>query len=458
MRLDLGFIHIKDVRFGAKTAIDNHDLSIDSQQLASLLEQEPLFERVEIELAHPGESCRIIRVLDVLEPRYRLTGANFPGALDANGLVGDGQTRALKNVAVVETDQLATRSRNIIDMCGPAAEYSPIANTHNVVLLPYPRPGADKDDYRLAVKKAGLKTAVYLAQAAKHIAPDETCVYELPPVAFNQGPKDLPRIAYIFPMHSHQHPTQQKETVFYGSNIQGFMPTIVHPNEILDGALMFSYSAFTWFAQNHPVIHELYRRHGRDLWFAGVVLTVAPVTVGEKERNAALAARLAKETLGADGIVATKIGGGAVDTDLMMLYTRAEEMGMKAALIIMERYPDTGITFVPENVNALVTPGLTRDAIRLPPVERVIGGATLQLDNSNPDNTNPGIAPLPAHQELNLWIGDIVGAISQVGASRLTTYMTTSARACIGKIFISSTQAQPSRAWCRPFSAWPRSE
>jgi hypothetical protein len=24
---------------------------------------------------------------------------------------------------------------------------------------------------------------------------------------------------------------------------------------------------------------------------------------------------------------------------------------------------------------------------------------------------------------LNLWIGDIVGAISQVGASRLTTYM-----------------------------------
>ena len=26
-------------------------------------------------------------------------------------------------------------------------------------------------------------------------------------------------------------------------------------------------------------------------------------------------------------------------------------------------------------------------------------------------------------QELNLWMGDIVGAISQVGASRLTTYM-----------------------------------
>jgi glycine reductase len=423
MRLDLECIYTKDICFGARTEIVDDELVIDRAELIALLEQESLFERVEVELAHPGESCRIIRVLDVLEARYRMNGPNFPGALDGNGLVGDGQTRALKNVAVVETDQLAPRSRNIIDMTGPATDYSPISSTHNVVLLPYPKPDTDKNDYRLAVKKAGLKAATYLAAAAKDVAPHETQTFELPPVALNQGPKNLPRIAYIFPMHSHQHPTQQHETVFYGSNIQGFMPTIVHPNEILDGALMFSYSAFTWFAQNHPVILELYRRHGRDLWFAGVVLTVAPVTIAEKDRNTALAARLAKEVLNADGIIATKIGGGAVDTDLMMIYTRAEEMGMKATLIIMERYPDTGITFVPANVNALVTPGLTRDAITLPAVERVIGGVTIALDNGNPDSENPGITPTPANEELNLWIGDIVGAISQVGASRLTTYM-----------------------------------
>jgi glycine reductase complex component B subunit alpha and beta len=423
MRLELGLFYIKDVRFGSTTAIDDSVLIINRDELRALLAQELLFDSVELDIAHPGESCRIVRVLDVLEPRYRLTGPNFPGALDGNGLVGDGRTQALKNVAVVETDQTAVRSRNLIDMRGPAAAYSPIGNTHNIVLLATPKSGADKNDYRLAVKKAGLITATYLAAAAKDLTPDETQVYELPPVALNQGPKNLPRVAYIFPMHSHQHPTQQKETVFYGSNIQGFMPTIVHPNEVLDGALMFSYSAFTWFAQNHPVILELYRRHGKDLWFAGVVLTVAPAVVAEKERNAFLNARLAKEVLNADGIIATKIGGGAVDTDLMMTYTRAEEMGMKGTLIIMERYPDTGITFVPENVNALVTPGLTRDAITLPPVDRVIGGATLHLDNSNPDNTNPGITPLPANQEITLWIGDIVGAISQVGASRLTTYM-----------------------------------
>jgi sarcosine reductase len=422
MRLEMGIVHIKDVHFGPRTLIEDHVLFIDRQELISVLTQEPLFDGIEIELAHPGESCRVIHVLDVLEPRYRLNGPNFPGALDAVGLVGAGQTRVLKNLCVIETSAEQTRGRNIIDMSGPATEYSPFGATHNVVLIPYPAKSADMDEYRLAVKKAGLRAAVYLAAAAKEMVPDETEIYELPPVAFNQGPKDLPRISYIFPIHSQQHPTHQKETVFYGSNIQGFLPTIVHPNEILDGALMFSYSAFTYFAQNHPVIQELYRRHQRDLWFAGVVVTVAPVTIVEKQRNAHLAARLASEVLGADGMIATKIGGGAVDTDLMMIYERCEEMGMKAALIIMERYPDTGITFVPENVDALVTPGLTRDAINLPPVERIIGGNALLLDNSNPDNTNPGIPPITANRELSLWVGDIAGAISQVGASRLITY------------------------------------
>jgi len=93
MRLEMGLVNIKDVRFGARTAIDDHVLFIDRQELISLLAQEPLFDSVEIDLAHPGESCRIIRVLDVLEPRYRLNGPNFPGALDGVGLVGAGQTR-----------------------------------------------------------------------------------------------------------------------------------------------------------------------------------------------------------------------------------------------------------------------------------------------------------------------------------------------------------------------------
>ena len=191
MRLDLGLVYINDVGFGARTEIVDQKLEIARAELISLLEEEPLFERVEIELAHPGESCRITRILDVLEPRYRRHGPNFPGALDGNGLVGHGTTIALKNLSVVETNQLAPRSRNLIDMSGPAAEYSPIANTHNVVLIPHPKKNADKDEYRLAAKKAGLKAVTYLAAAAKDTAPDETQTFELPLVALNQGPKRL---------------------------------------------------------------------------------------------------------------------------------------------------------------------------------------------------------------------------------------------------------------------------
>ena len=354
MRLELAGTHLKNVRFGPRTEIASSALTIDRDALVQLLEREPLFERVDVELAHPDESCRIIQVLDVYEPRYKPKGANFPCALDDFALVGDGQTRALKNTSVIVSAWASDRTRSLIDMRGPAAELSPFSKLHNVVVMPLPKTGVEADEYRLAAKKAGLRTAAYLAAAAEDLVPDETQIYDLPPLALNPGPEGLPRIAYIFPIHSHQHPTHHKEAVFYGSNIQGFMPTIVHPNEILDGALVFSYSALTYFAQNHPVIGELYRRHGPDLWFAGVVVTVAPMTMAEKERNTALAVRLAKEVLGADGLIATKIGGGAVDTDLMLMYARAEALGMKAALIIMERYPDTGITFVPPGVGAVV--------------------------------------------------------------------------------------------------------
>jgi glycine reductase complex component B subunit alpha and beta len=214
MRLDLGLVQAKHVQFGPRTAIEDHVLFVDRDELVSLLQQEPLFDRVEVALAHPGESCRIIRVLDVVQPRYRLNGPNFPGALDPMGLVGDGHTRVLKNVLIVETSEGEARARSIIDMRGPATAYSPFGDMHNVVLLPRPVSGADRDEFRLAVKKAGLRTSAYLAAAARDVAPDEIKTYELPPVAFNQGPKELPRIAYVFPIHSHQHRHSRKRRSF----------------------------------------------------------------------------------------------------------------------------------------------------------------------------------------------------------------------------------------------------
>ena len=71
------------------------------------------------------------------------------------GLVGEGQTRALKNVLVVETSQMplagfSKGGRSLVDMSGPATVYSPFGDMHNIVLIPHPTPAADKERYRLA--------------------------------------------------------------------------------------------------------------------------------------------------------------------------------------------------------------------------------------------------------------------------------------------------------------------
>src|SRR5262249_61670317 len=92
------------------------------------------------------------------------------------------------------------------------------------------------------------------------------------------------------------------------------LPTVVHPNEVLDGAVLRGFmgrSVTTWATQNHPMIRALYAAHGRTLWFAGVVVTVAQATEPERVRSAFMAADLVAHTLGADGAVLTKIGGGA---------------------------------------------------------------------------------------------------------------------------------------------------
>src|SRR5262245_66533054 len=90
------------------------------------------------------------------------------------------------------------------------------------------------------------------------------------------------------------------------------LPTSLHPNVVLDGAVLRGFmgrSVTTWATQNHPMIRALYAAHGRMLWFAGVVVTVAQATEPERVRSAFMAADLVAHTLGADGAVLTKIGG-----------------------------------------------------------------------------------------------------------------------------------------------------
>ena len=149
----------------------------------------------------------------MIEPRAKTDESlqDFPGALGRQGIVGVGGTCVLRNVAVVTNDHSLIGSKRpympgkIIDMSGPAAEYSIYAHKQVVVVLPKPADGVPKDDYRIALKVAGLKAAVYLARAGKGLVPDETEVYDLPLLSkHDPGMENLPKIAYIFQMYMNQ--------------------------------------------------------------------------------------------------------------------------------------------------------------------------------------------------------------------------------------------------------------
>jgi len=92
MKLELDIINIKDVQFAEKTAISDGVIYINRGELQELLQQDKRFSEADIELAHPGESCRVVQVFDMTEPRCKIggSGVNFPGVLDRVETAGEG--------------------------------------------------------------------------------------------------------------------------------------------------------------------------------------------------------------------------------------------------------------------------------------------------------------------------------------------------------------------------------
>ena len=425
MRLDLDIIDIRGIRFADSTRVSGGVLSVNRSGLQDLLLQDQRLAQVEIELARPGERCRILQVLDVIEPRAKTGGGeDFPGAVGKQAPAGEGSTCVLRGAAVVMSDYrekkdvAISRDLNgeIIDMAGPGAELGVYGKTHNVVLLPTPRDGVSGPDYLAAVKLAGLKTAAYLARAGNGVAPDETEVYALPPLG-TAARGDLPRVAYIFQILSLQFEPVPGEPVLYGRNVEGIVPTVMHPNEVLDGALTSPLPALnvqTYQIQNHAIIRELYSRHGKELDFAGVIITTAPNNVPDIERVSNIAANLARNVLGADGVVLTKTGGGAPELTMARTAQRCERLGMKTAIAMLHMGADISdahfgastIFSMPE-VDAIVSMGGPFMELTLPAVERVIG--------------RPGMASEgpPIDGEIVRAIRWIKGAQCQLGSSRL---------------------------------------
>src|SRR2546428_2431644 len=134
MRLEVGTIQIRDVEIGRATALTDHTLVIHPEELRTLVLEDSHFADVQVHLVKPGESVRIIHVLDVVEPRFKVAGPGgvFPGFVSPALTVGEGRTHRLAGVAVAEVgapvpgESTVFRQR-LIDMAGARAGGPPLA-------------------------------------------------------------------------------------------------------------------------------------------------------------------------------------------------------------------------------------------------------------------------------------------------------------------------------------------
>ncbi|MDO5111805.1 MAG: sarcosine reductase complex component B subunit alpha [Clostridia bacterium] len=382
MKLELGKIHIKDVQFADETRIKDGVLYVNAAELSAEVLKDDRLIGCRIELARPGESVRITPVKDVIEPRLKMQGPGvvFPGVMGKVTQVGEGVTYCMDGACVITVGQIVGFQEGVIDMSGPAADYCPFSKTQNVCVVIEPKEGLDTHVYESAGRMAGLSAASYLAKTLKDQTPDETTVYETKPL-FEQAAQypELPRVGYI---HMLQSQGLLHDTYYYGVDAKQFIPTIMYPTEIFDGAIISGNcvapcdKVTTYHHEHNPVIEDLYRQHGKTLNFMGVILTNENVFLMDKERHSDMTAKLC-EYIGLQGVLLTEEGYGNPDTDLMMNCKKTTQHGVKV-VIITDEFPGRdgksySLADVCKEADTMISCGNGNIVIHFPAMEHVIG-------------------------------------------------------------------------------------
>ena len=382
MKLELGCVQINDIQFASESKVENGTIYVNAEELKALLLEDENLKSVELEIAKPGESVRIMPVKDVIEPRVKVNGGGnlFPGVISKVETVGSGRTNVLKGSAVVTTGKIVGFQEGIIDMCGEGAKYTPFSQLNNLVVVCEPIDGLAKHAHEKAVRFAGLKAADYIGKLAKDVEPDEVKVYETCSVkeGIEKYP-ELPRVAYGLMLQSQG---LMHDTYVYGVDMKQSLPTILSPTELMDGAILSGNCVSacdkntTYHHLNNPVIADLFEQHGKTLNFVGVIITNENVYLADKMRSSDWTSKLC-EFLGVDGAIVSQEGFGNPDTDLIMNCKKIEAKGVKTVIITDEYAGRDGasqsLADADASANAVVTGGNANMVINLPAMDKVIG-------------------------------------------------------------------------------------
>ncbi|SFE15004.1 glycine/sarcosine/betaine reductase component B subunit [Peptostreptococcus sp. D1] len=424
MKLELRKIQINNVEFGKETKVDGSTLFIDKDSLIEELKKVPNVKAIKIDIAKPGEKTRIIPVKDVIQPRFKVEGASgFAGVTSDVAQLGNGIANVLEGVAVVTIGDIVGFQEGIIDMWGEGAKWTPFSKTNNIVVDISVIDGLTPHEHEETCRIIGLKTSELVGLAAKGLTSDEVEVYEM-------GDNDeetekypsLPKVVYAEMLISQG---LLHASYIYGVDSAHILPTLISPNEELDGAVISGNCVAacdkitTYQHQNNAVIKELYKLHGKKINFLGVVLVPEMTTLNGKFISCDYTAKLCK-MLGADGVVVSEEGYGNPDSDLVMICSRLERQGIKTVLITDECSGWDGmsqpLTDIAKEAVAVVSTGNVSHVVELGKADRVLGDpeavANIAGGWAGAYNSEDGTMKC----ELNA----VIGATSEIGTHNAT--------------------------------------
>jgi glycine reductase len=431
MRLEVAEFPVRQIRFGAVYSYNNGSLEVDRDDLARLVLRDHRIEEARFETVSPGEPVRVTGIRDVVEPRVKFGGDAevFPGIIGPVQCVGNGVTHRLAGMAVLATAAYEGTIRAgtgvqrsaILDMWGVGAQASRFSAFVHLVLIARLKEGVAELEAHGAIQKAELAVAKRLAEVTRGLSPAQVQHYELRDV----GPS-VPRVALIQGCLTDAQ--QAHSGVSYcGLPIRESLATLIHPNELLDGAVTtnttraVAYSPTTWDWQNHPLVLGLYRAQAAgQLSFAGVILErIAYDTFHGKEVMAHNTAQLAAQ-IGVDAALVTWIGSGNAFLEVMLTLRACEQRGIKTTLVTYEYGGKDGVDspllyYVPE-VTAAVSSGSRDRWIELPAAQRIIGPY-----NEIKVLSYPGAPLTPARGPFTLDARDlIIGGVDNWGGDQWT--------------------------------------
>jgi glycine reductase len=409
MKLELATFPVHEVAFGSRTMYRDGRLEVNREEILAEVRLDSRLLRADLEIVHPGDSVRITRFRDILEPRVKVAGPGvaYPGVCDRPVItVGRGRTHRLAGVSVIEVADVPLYDGNdgwidtgFIDMSGPGASATPFGSLINLCLVMDVRPELHREDQNDALHRAALLVQERLAATTTDLAPPEVEIFS------DEEPVDpsVPRVVNIMSLRSPQHYSGSL-TAFWTS-IYGMSrltpPWLLHPNEVLDTAVSIHTS---WIHANNPVVLGLARRHRKELNFLGVIaIRTRWSAQDEKDITSLQAAKLAS-MLRAQGALVTFDSGGNDFMEVIRTVQECEHLGVKTVFMTSEEDPSTQgpplLEPLPE-ADAIVSTGIgrlarsIRDQQPLPAVARVIGALDLVADGGTRQGTLRADGPLP---------------------------------------------------------------